>query len=119
MELLDGRVYSDRYVEQWLGEVAGIAPGTKVVRQTLHDAKMLTVGDDVVFFERVSDTHCRAHRGNAKEVKEILAILDKATNSRGARIMGWFLGGAGVILGGAGVVGIVVTLVRHFILHVE
>jgi len=117
MEILNGHVYSVRHVEQWLAECAGINRGSRKWKAVLKTGGEIVLNDDAVFFERVSDTHFRAHRANAKKVAEIKSILDKATSNRAERWTMRFMSSVAVVFVVGGAFGLAVTLVRHFILH--
>lgn len=119
MELLNDHVYSARYVEQWLTECAGLARGTRKWNKVLNTGDQIVLNNDAVFFERVSDTHFRAHRANAKQVAEIMSILDKAMFTRAERWQMKFLAAAAILLCLGSVIGIAVTLFRHFVLHTD
>jgi hypothetical protein len=93
MELLNDRVYPARDIEQWLSESADVARGTRAWKSVLKDAEPVSfvVGEDSYFFERVSDTHFRVHRANAKAIQEIHDILNVAGLHRQRRLLGLLL----------------------------
>jgi len=72
---------------------------------------------DVYFFERISDTHYRVHRADAEGVQNIFRILNDATSSRSQGLQLIVLTSFCLILCAAGAIGLVSTLVRHFLLH--
>lgn len=117
MELLNDHVYSARHVEQWLTECAGLERGSSKWNKVLNTGDQIVLNDDAVFFERVSDTHYRAHRANADEVAEIMSILNKATVSRMERFQVACMTGAAIVLIVGGALGVTVTLIRYFILN--
>jgi hypothetical protein len=117
MDLLNDRVYTTQHIEQWLVEQAGVTRGSRTWNQSLKNAGQTVVGDDTYFFERVSDTHYRVHRANAADVGEVIAILDQATSSRGERFQMIAMASVAVILCAFGLIGMTVSLVRHFILR--
>jgi hypothetical protein len=117
MELLNDHVYSVRHVEKWLSEFAGLERGSRQWNRVLNTGEQIVLNADAVFFERVSNTHYRAHRANANEVAEIMSILDKATVSRTERLGVTFMAGVAIVLVVGGAIGLTVTLVRHFILN--
>ena len=79
IELVNDRVYPVQDIEQWLSESANPERGSRAWKKALRDASQIEVGEDVYFFAPISATHCRVHRGNAKEVKAIFAALRKAS----------------------------------------
>ncbi|MGF6440284.1 hypothetical protein [Paraburkholderia youngii] len=117
MELLNDHVYSVRHVEQWLSECAGLEMGSRKWNKVLNTGDQIVLNADAVSFERVSDTHYRAHRANANEVAEIMSILDKATFSRAERLGVAVMAVVAAVLVVGGAIGLTVTLVRHFILQ--
>lgn len=117
MELQNDHVYSARQVEQWLSEYAGLERGSRKWNKVINTGEQIVLNADAFFFERVSDTHYRAHRANANEVAEIMSVLDKATFSRTERLQVTVMAGIAIVFVVGGAIWLTVTLVRHFILH--
>ncbi|MGF6996845.1 hypothetical protein [Paraburkholderia sp. GAS32] len=117
MDLLNDRVYPRQHIEQWLVEQANVTRGSRTWMQALKNAGETTLGGDTYLFERVSDTHYRVHRANAEDVGEVMAVLNQATSSRGERFQMIAMASVAVILCAFGLIGMTVSLVRHFILH--
>lgn len=119
MDLQNNRVYPTREIERWLSECAGLSRNSKAWNQALKAVRQTVVENDVYFFERVSDSHYRVHRADAEGVQNVSRILNRATSSRGLRLRLIALTGLSIILCVAGAVGLVSTLVRHFVLHTD
>ncbi|WP_045762262.1 hypothetical protein [Xanthomonas albilineans] len=118
MELLNNHVYSASYVEKWLSESAGLERGSRKWNKMLNNTgEPIVVNDDEFFFQRVSETHYRAHRANDKKAGEIRSILEEATRHGLIRnsFRRW-LRDIAIVVAIAGALGIV-TLVLAFILN--
>ncbi|PNE59639.1 hypothetical protein A8H39_00375 [Paraburkholderia fungorum] len=117
MDLQNNRVYPTRDIENWLSESAGLTRGSRAWSQTLKAARQTLVDGEAYFFERVSDTHFRVHRADAEGVRNVMRILDEATATRSQRLWLIALACLSIILCLGGAIGLVTTLVRHFVLH--
>ncbi|WP_045756633.1 hypothetical protein [Xanthomonas albilineans] len=114
MEILNNHVYLASYVEKWLSESAGLERGSRKWKKVLNRREPIVLNPDEFLFERVSETHYRAHRVNAKKAAELKSLLQEATwNSNGSK--SWVRSLA-IVVAIAGTIGIA-ALVRDFVLN--